>query len=270
MPSPCASVLLGDLQVVQPEPVAVQRRLPGGHAVPDLDPGPGPRPLAVTRVRARLRRRTPASTARTAAQGPRDGGQQEVRVTPGYDGPAGRGERAVDLGAGLDLGQRRAVAGAVERPDPRRSLGGVQTGVADRQAGVRALDQPALEHRHRAQHPVAEPLGLEAREERERVLLGVPGGHPVPDRRARRHRLARDDVGDRDLDRGTRLGCDDAPAVTPRRTHAEDVGHRRSAARSGLAAEHPADHDALPDDVRSQQVIAHVAGSRCRNPCRGY
>ena len=37
---PLPAVLLVDLEVVQPEPVAVQRRLPAGHAVPDLDPDP--------------------------------------------------------------------------------------------------------------------------------------------------------------------------------------------------------------------------------------
>ena len=61
--------------------------------------------------------------------------------------------------------------------------------------------------------------------ERERVRLGARRRHPVPDRRARRHRLARDDVGDRDLDRRRR------PRVR-RRTGRHPTTCRRRARRS--------------------------------------
>ena len=52
------------------------------------------------------------------------------------------------------------------------------------------------------------------------------------------------------------LGPHDHAAGAPRRAHPEDVGHRRPAAGSGLAAEHPPDDHALPDDVGAEQVPA--------------
>ena len=59
---------------------------------------------------------------------------------------------------------------------------------------------------------------------------------------------------------GPGLRLDHAVGLRPRDADAQEVGHRRSAGGSELAREHPADDDALADDVRPKQMLAQIGG----------
>ena len=89
------------------------------------------------------------------------------------------------------------------------------------------------------------------------MLLDLLRLDPRPDRRARRHGLAGDDVDEGDGDGaglvGRTVAIDGQGVRTPRRAHAQDVGR-------GAVGEPVSYDDPLAHDVRPEAVLAHWLG----------
>ena len=110
----------------------------------------------------------------------------------------GRGSPAPSRGRGTarprpsPAARRRSAAGPAPRSGrpPARSRPSTPDGpIASTELARRAVDVAGP-----AQQPVAQRLGLQVRPQRQRPALGLGGRDPVPGRRARRDRLAGDDV----------------------------------------------------------------------------
>ena len=172
------------------------------------------------------------SRRRTARDGLRHRARAGTPSRPRRAAPATQpasSNRPPVVGADHHLGPRRqAVLGVEgERPLAPPSANGTP-GVADRHHGV----GPGAEPARGAQQPVADRLGVHGRPRRVRQQAGLLGADPHPRRGARRHRLAGDDVGQRDL--GERCRPRRAPCVVGGpRTPSRRAGRSSRARRRG-------------------------------------
>ena len=259
---PAAAVLEAHLQLVDAQPVAVEDGATLGQrlALPGYDDDHP--------VLARLGRDDRQARGRAEpAPGPRHRPQAQLGLAVLERHPSGGQQALLADRPRLDLRERVTVAGGV----PLDDVGGRgldrDAGVADRQAGVGTLVEPAHRGGVRAQQPLAERLGVGPGEHPQPAHLRLTRRHPVTHRRPGRHRLAGDDVGQRDAHRLAGLRGHDALAVAPRQAGAEQVGERRSAGGTGLASQQPPHHDPLTHDVRAQAggLGGHAAGGTGRH-----
>jgi len=97
-------------------------------------------------------------------------------------------------------------------------------------------------------------LGLDQRALAERCGLSVPTIQRME---------ASEDVIRGNVDSLMKLvgALDEAAVGVPGQAGPEDVGEGRSAARSGLPAQHAADDDPLPHDVGSEEMTSRIRGS---------
>ena len=219
-------------------------------------PGAGPRAPRPRRRGGRAPgRRWPARPAETCASTPRPAAPRPAAAVVRRARPAppsaswssesaspGRAtcqpallEAAAGLGADHHLGPRRQAVLGVEGERLARTAsanGRPGSPIAITEL-ARALNPPEARSSQSPTDRVC-TAGHDAFDMQARLL----GRDPHPGRRPRRHRLAGDDVGQRDLGRGAVLAAHPRGRLAPRLHDAEQVGHRGAAGRvrSGRAA----------------------------------
>ena len=210
-------------------------------------------PSSTVVVVPRPRRPGPA----VAPQHLRHRGQHQQWSARRPSSPSPRTRRRL-LAARVYVGTWRQRAPGVPRrsPGPRPPPGGSPGSPSARTELAREEKPPEARSTHSPSGSVST-----GRQPGRASRSAASGVEPPVRRGPRRHRLARDDVGGRDLDQVAVLAAYDAPAVAPGLADAEHVGHRRTAARPGLAAQHPAYDDALPDHVRTEHVLCRIVGA---------
>ena len=220
-------MLRRDLDAPEADPVAVVRRDPAG---PVADPHGHQVAVLVDHDASVVE---PSRTARSACA---DRGELEDACRRRGSPPPSRGRgtarprpsRAAPPRSAGPCGRRRTrrPRRSRRRPPTDPSRAPSWPGGPSRWGSAAAASRRAARSRGRGRAPA-------------RARWASAGLTRQPDRGPRRHRLAGDDVGERDLHGRPGLGLHDAGAVAPRRAHAEHVGQRRPAAGSGLAAERP-------------------------------